>query len=430
MLVGQPALVAALVVAQPAGRSAFERETTHELIDRNLVVMNAIVDTIEDDQVLYHDNGLRRYRATSDLLALICVDSTIEASSGQGVIELVDGQRLIGRLAMRRRSYRRQAAPDPNVIEDENDSEIIAWENDFVGRFEFELDRVARIVFPVSPSGFDAWFDEEELTNPSQSRAQRSMVHSERFMRSRETATLEADVVLLANGDRVSGYVISCTDGLITIEDDSGDIIELPIERVRELTLLNERERPSGQRILGTDGSEFVVNGVRLSGDYVHAEMPERGTIRISGSFVRGILFDAAAFQPLATSPLTRLGGPNWYGPVDRPRRLDIDAAFGASDIELRGPVEMEFELPDASGRFVTIAEIPRTHLDWADLIISVHLDDTVISRTHLHRDQPREEIVIDFERGREMLITLEEGERGPVQDVVVLRRPMLRIDK
>lgn len=426
MMTGE--IVHAATSFQPGPRSIFDRDATHELIDLDLAVTEVIVDTIEDGKVLFHEDGLRRRRSTTDLLAMICVNTRIEASAGQGLIELIDGQRLVGRLAMRRRSYRRQAEPDPDTSEDLDDGEMIAWENDFVGRFEFPLERVSRIVFPANP-GFDAWFDEDELMNMARQRSQRSLVQSDKFLRPSTETEMDADVVLLANGDRVTGYVMSCSDGLVTIEDDNGDIIELPIERVRELTLLNESERPEGARILGTDGSEFQVDAVRLSGDYVHADMPGRGTIRISGSFVRGILFDAAAFQPLATATLAAVKGPEVYGPVDHPRRVDVDAAFGVSDIELRGPVDMEFVLPDAPGRFVTQVEIPRSHVDWANLVVSVYIDDAPVVSTALHRDQPREMIVVDFEGGRSLSIHLEEGERGPVQDVVVLRRPMLRFD-
>ena len=72
-----------------------------------------------------------------------------------------------------------------------------------------------------------------------------------------------SDEVLLANGDRLSGFVSGLEDGRLTVEADDGGPAEVALEDVRRLRFADtgvEPERPeAAARVLLADGSELAV---------------------------------------------------------------------------------------------------------------------------------------------------------------------------
>ena len=109
---------------------------------------------------------------------------------------------------------------------------------------------------------------------------------------------------------------------------------------------------------------------------------------------------------------------------------VEAHRAVGLSDVEMRGPVEARYSLPQGATRFWATAIVPRFAADWADLTITILVDDQIVLEAGMDgTGRSRREIDLPLNHASTLTIRLDEGGRGPIQDVILLQRPMLLLD-
>lgn len=417
-----------------------------------------------------------------------------KAAPSFGVIELVDGQRLGVRLSP-------DASPDPDAI---------FWESSLFGRLAVKLDSVRRVRVgstPSAPVGDDS--------SPGTTRPSLPIF----------PADPKSDIVVLLNGDRLTGFV-ERIGPTIAIES-GGTLIETPSKQVAEVRLVNPARPPSGSRLWLTDGT--VVDVARFLSDGAPAASAAPSTmVRVelnAESWTRALrptsggatnpsaateaspnekdagklsskpsaapvkktapgdapngsvkLSQLGALAPnvrnlvsLASRPILRqqasAGRPpipssepvqlSWAGvaldvstggtalafatpsPVNgQPADASVSPPLDAADIELPGPMLAEWAVPAGASRLAGWAELPRECWTWGHCVIVLSLipSDTAAAPIELFRhtlavDSPIGEFNVELPRAASasapltLRATLEAGERGPIQDRVLLRR-------
>ncbi len=301
----------------------------------------------------------------------------------QGMLRLGDGQRFPGEALS-------GAKPGDDMV---------AWNHATLGRLEVPLDRIESVAFtagavPLRPEG--------------------------------------ADVVLLANGDRVEGFVTALGDPVsIEIDDDGyGRTVEVPLERVAAISLVAPRKKPKGRRVWLSDGTVIDVAQVRLGDDGIVrlSGLPfatERGMPTVPLSSVAAILFDPQVFIPFAVLKPARVEGPATRYLVPPPRKLDELAALELSRLEFRGPLTVTYELPAGSTYFLAEARLAPPARSWGDCELVIRDDGQEVFRARLNRAQPTASISVPA-KGPTLTIEITEGRNGPIHDHVILHRAML----
>jgi len=396
---GALAVVAALGAPVAMGSDEFV------LIDANLDVHEVRIVEINDMMLAYQDaDGKVRTSSLSDSIALIRrlpdavvprggagplplpIPSRVGASSGPpGWLQLADGQRLPGALAGR--------APDQE--------DVLGWSHTWIGRIEVPLDAITAVTFGAVDT---------------------------------ELAPGRMDVVVLANGDRIEGYVKALGDPIrIVVDlDTTPRDVSIPLARSAGVVLVTSPRSPSGRRIWFKDGTLVDARRFRVADDgYVRisTEWSEPGTppVEVPLDEVTGILFDPSALLPLGKVDPARVEatGPRYVVPT--PRRLDERAPLGLGRIAFDGPIIVRYALPPGCRRFAAEAILPESARLWGDFELVVRDDDREVYRSRISADQPTAAINVAL-TGTELTIELTQGRHGPIQDRLVLKRAMLLV--
>ncbi|MCA9283993.1 MAG: hypothetical protein KDA22_02170 [Phycisphaerales bacterium] len=248
----------------------------------------------------------------------------------------------------------------------------------------------------------------------------------------------DADVVVLANGDRVEGVVTSLGTA-IEVEPLTGGVagqkpepIAIPLERVAALSLVTPQVRLAGAVVWFADGTVIEAESPRLGDDGLVRLRPAfvdaggAGSLSVPMEQVSGIVFRAEAIQPLADLDPVSVEGPVERFRVPAPRADDRGpASFGVSPIWMSGPIVVRYVLPEPGMRFLARAVLPRKDRGWGDLEIVVRDGARELLRSRLDAQHPA--VAIDLPiSGTDLTIELLEGRNGPVQDTVLLLRPLL----
>ena len=300
-----------------------------------------------------------------------------------GAVVLADGQRL----------------PGEAVVGAPPQGETLAWNHAWLGRVDVPLRLIASVVL------------RSDVTAP---------------------APGNNDIVLLVNGDRREGFVTAIGDPM-TIDEGEGaaaQTVQIPLERVAAITMVAPPQTGTGRRVWFTEGTVLDVQSIGVGED---------GYVRLSGSALGGgtqpsrvgladiaaILFDRHTLVPLASLAPTRVEGPITRYVVPKPTMLDPEAALGLSGIEYSGPTIVRYALPEGCQRFVAEAELPRKSRSWGDCELIVRSDDQQVFRAHLNAATSTASVNVPL-KGRELTIEVGAGAHGPIQDTLLLHRPML----
>ena len=370
------------------------------LVTRDFKVQRVQLAAINDQSVVIMQDD--RGWVTLDLkqcIALLNAADEAPVRPARGMVLLADGQRLPGEAVV-------GAEPAPDTL---------AWNHPWLGRVDVPFKLIESVLF--SPDAV-------------------------------APAPGNADVVLLANGDKQEGFVTAIGDP-VTIEVSTGgaaaasQALNIPLERVTAITMIAPRQTGKGRRIWFSEGTVLDVHSIAVGDDgYVRlgagglvgagmggaaAVNPAAGPQppRIPLNEVAGVLFDREAMIPLASIALSRVEGPATRYVIPRPVTSDPDAALGLSAIEYSGPIVARYALPAGWQRFVADAELPRDARTWGDCELVVRSDDEEIFRAHLSGATPAASINVPV-KGRELTIEVAAGAHGPIQDLVRLHRPML----
>ncbi len=280
-----------------------------------------------------------------------------------GVLLLADGQRVVGRLA---------TAGDAGVT----------WQHNRLGDLTAPLDQITEIrIGDADPTPLP-------LTG--------------------------SDVIVLANGDRLTGWVAAVNDTRITLDLGEDQTIDLPWTRVARLRLTNPVSWSPGTWLELVDGSRVLAGGMHFgaesAGGMIFGERRE-----LAPTEVRAIEFaEKYRLVPLAELPLTVTGGGQAFG-VDLPVEIEGRGVF------MHGPLVARVELPERTERLAGRIALVQPESPWADLELTVRDDSRTRTQGHLHAEHP----AVDFNfapAGRELVFDLAPAANGPVHDRVVLR--------
>ena len=351
-----------------------------------------------DDRVLrYEDLGPIRELPVVAVLAIVQGREGMLSRSARspilrrnrGLLHLRDGQRIPGVLAGR-----------PAEAAD-----AVAWVQTPVGEMQIPLDDIRLIVPSVErdPGPVDL---------------------------------AEGDRVVLANGDRLEGFVDTITDrvAVITGEGPEERRVEVPIDRVVAVRLVSSDAEPGLVRAWFGDG--LVVDAESVAAGEPAADAADIGVEldgrRVGGDLVpvglgdlTAVVLDTRRIRGLAQLELARVEavGPRHH--IEPPLVLEPMAAAGLGTVELRGPMSATWIVPDGATRFVAAVSMPEVARAWGDLDLVV-LDGRE-ERLRVTVNGPHPELAIDVPLSaadRRLTIRLEAGRHGPVMDRVRLSLP------
>ncbi len=256
------------------------------------------------------------------------------------------------------------------------------------------------------------------------------------------------DIVRLANGDRLNGFVAGVTGaGLLLIPNGSADTITLPMDRVSAIRLANPPQPPSdADRVTFRDGAVLPVYGLVIDRDQVgfEAALPGRAMRRETVPLVEvaRIALSGGGVRLLDLHDLPRqtTGGGEVFGLTMPPR-------FEPGVVRLHAPLTLRFELPPGATRFAAEAALPggadtTDRLgQYADFELVVRLESgPLLDRYRFNADQPHHAINLalptgpagaaaDGASGGALLLQLDAGPDGPVFDRLELHHPVLLVN-
>lgn len=400
---------------QPVGSTPFT------LIGADLSATPIHVLGWSGDQLRYLDaSATERTVSTSTIVALappgwtptpgvsiMPSESSPTRRGWSGVLELTDGQRLVGR---------------PITDADAAGADHVRWNHPRLGPLLVPIDRIASL-FTGLGSG-----EPPEVESDGD------------------------DLLILVNGDHIRGLVetigatVSIATGPITADAGAGGTTDVPLDRVREVILTNPPDAPTGTILWFDDGTVVAADAIdpRSRGTVPSLAIRPQSDLGSREGLWRlddleAVNFDPARLRALASVEIAR----HDRGPGSERRRIDAPVVLSnagagggsasplwADDIELPGPMLAEWELPGGAIRLAGWAELPVENWAWGDcvLVISdISGGGRELWRTRLSADNPIARFDIELS-STDLRITLDAGEHGPIQDRVILRRPLIAV--
>lgn len=384
------------------------------LIDDQLRAEAVRLLQFNESSLVIIDGSGRRVRIPAEgLVALLPSASLPDPAHGVGAVSPVGAQRAVPLDELRRRL---EAATGGFVqtidgtrfpgqpMATTGSTDMVAWAHPRFGEMAFEIESLASFVKPQA-SGLRVVLEEDPVE----------------------------DVLHLANGDLLRGFIVSLADP-VEIETD-GTVIQIPNERVSAAVLSNPRKHLRGLIVWLDDGTVAGVERlVSDSGVEIQLTLPsgqdaiyEIEHLRAIG-FGSGRLVALSDLEPTSQVPVgDRLLGTG-ITLVQHPDDLLTGSAatLDAFDVELPGPMVVEYELPRGAIRFATTASLADASSPWGDCELIVSIDGVERLRQRITQADPVAPINVPIESGRTLTITLDPGRFGPIKDRVILHRPLL----
>ncbi len=327
-----------------------------------------------------------------------------------GLITLVDGRRVAGRLVAG------------------GDDESVAWEHRALGKMTFSLDDVRAIRLPVSA----------ENAKPLQAT---------------NDAPAATDQLVLANGDRLGGFIVAIRASGVEIQPDGqDDAITLPLDRVARITLANPAPDDDAPNVDNTvwlrDGSRVRFGVVEVEGQSVllsnvliraggptkpirvPIETVRRIDVGLGGAHIDDVIVGRALRRIIDLTDLPRkvtAGGLVFGVPMPPTVESAGDTALAATNLRLHAPVTVQLDLPEGASRLAFVAELDTSNAsahDWADLDLTVRVDGTAVAQAKINGDSPRTRL--NVKAGRRVELVVGSGANGPVLDRLRLRDAMI----
>lgn len=257
-----------------------------------------------------------------------------------------------------------------------------------------------------------------------------------------DPAELLDDLVVLRNGDRVTGFVESIGPVVRVALDDT--VIELESARVQQIHIANDPAPVDGLYLRFTDREVIRVLGFRYSAqspieisvDPVSLGMLETGHTewRLNSGSLDSLWVSApgqrvvslASIEPERIEPV---GGRSW---VPTPIVFNEDATHEAlRSIDFRSPVRVSYPLPEGATRFACSIEVPIE--EWTDCVVRVIADragrERQIFEQRMRLDASSASINASLPHGVDSIsIEIDPGEHGPIQDRVIMHAPRVLI--
>ncbi|MFN5943976.1 MAG: hypothetical protein ACK5ZG_06505 [Phycisphaerae bacterium] len=258
-----------------------------------------------------------------------------------------------------------------------------------------------------------------------------------RFVDAEQTTVLRdvrEDTVLLTNGDLLRGFVSITAGPGLTVETQPGKSSAVPLDRVAGVTFANPAKERVGPWLWLMDGTAVRVDAFNLN-DSREASMrlaSAEGEVTFSLPVEQVLAFVPAHERLVGLASLQSPSYEPWptrrwtVAPIIAPAD---QSPLGASRIELPGPMTATWSLPVSATRFATTVALPESCRVWGDCTVIVAADGKELARVRLTPESPESQISAALPTGAARLsVTLDPGERGGVEDRVVLSRAMIRL--
>ncbi|MFN7020257.1 MAG: hypothetical protein ACK4WH_02875 [Phycisphaerales bacterium] len=334
-------------------------------------------------------------------------------------VRMVDGQRLVGFPA------RAVDAADPAADAKPDDGQTLLWLHNRLGMLRLPVESISSLVLRPSPA---------PTAGP--------------------TAT--SDQVVLANGDRLTGFVDSIGE-VVTISPPKGaakpartEPTRIPIDQIAQIHLANPPEPARGGMVWLSDGSivgaaaadidaatkRALLVGARPSASGAKKQAGGSGSFDV-GEF-RALAVEAARLTPLAALPIAEQRawpGRSHFDPVIiAPTSPTLGSPLGADDLVLPGPMTVSWTLPAGSSRLSGWLVLEERSWAWGDCEVTFTAappdgPERVLARARLNASAPVAPFIAELPARSRLTVSVDPGEHGPVQDRVVIRHALVGIE-
>lgn len=392
-------IFALAAVGQPVSGPVAQTPAQRVLVTRDLAARQVLVTRLGEVVKYQGPNGRAQSMPLTEVLAILPAPSQTGSrraasdadAEPRAVLALATGEKVHG-----------------EAVWPEMPSESFGWRSELLGQFAVKLDEVL---------GWHA----EGVDMPLGSAA--------------------GDVLRLANGDVLSGFLATVSTGKISIEvDKKARTVDPSV--VVAASLSTPAKPGAGPMVFLNDGTALLIDGLAAgTGDAqsgaVLAATRRGQSLSIRADTVVAYAADASALTSLSalSQPLmTPTGGRNWTPGIEV---VDPTAPLGISDIVLPGPMEVTWTLPGKAGRIAASLELDPASRVWGDCVVTVTLTSGKgaagsggagkdLLKARLNEDSPVASFLAETVGGGSIKIKVDPGERGPVQDRVIIRRPMI----
>ena len=230
------------------------------------------------------------------------------------------------------------------------------------------------------------------------------------------------DVVSLSNGDRISGFVDSIEDGIITLEKEDGTVLEIPQENIDQALFANRLMPTSGPTLWTTLGDRFVVDSISYgqNAGFMIGKRP------MSRDLIGGFVFENDRITPLSSRPITlheTPKTPRYHLP--RPVISRGSNRMDGSIIELRGPLRAEWELQSAGLCLVSTLVIPEASRQHAEMEIRILDGDELLISFEMNASNPTMDVSVRLS-GEVLTLEVLDSGGGPIMDRIELHEALL----
>lgn len=246
-----------------------------------------------------------------------------------------------------------------------------------------------------------------------------------------------SDTIVLTNGDRLSGFLVSAGQR-VRFEPAGADPVEFEPQRVAALILSNPASAPRGPRVWLEGGVIADVRTISIDPEGRMLLSLEAGP---TGSFewskLTALSLDAARLVPLSSLAVATeepTGGRRWTPPMrlvtvaPEPGALPAQP-LDAADIELPAPMRVRWTLPAGVSRFSAALALAPGSAPWGDCEVVIKADTREVFRRRVVAGNDRVNVNVEIP-GRSLTIEVEPGRYGPIKDRVIISRPLLMIGR
>lgn len=336
-------------------------------------------------------------------------------------VVLTDGQRLIGRVAEPRSAQSTPTGASANKpAAGENQSLVLEISALGSTPIAVALEQIARLETLVDTALGNSASDDASLAHPANAP--------------------QDDSVVLLNGDAVHGFVESL-GAEVVVQGKSGEPpARFPLARVARIVMANPPTPPSGPRVWLSDGSVIALaSGAVDSEDFLSAAGRLGGALHAKPNEVTGLVMDAGLLTPLSECAVAEYHAAPERAWTRPPRTVRGDGPLNAGNIELPGPMTVEWTLPPSAARLSGSVELARSTERWGDCVVVI--EDAAagappkrLFNQRLTADAPSAAFDVALSSAvarpdHRLRVMVQAGENGPILDRVVLVRPMLLLE-
>ncbi len=348
----------------------------------------------DSERLRYSEPGEQRVQTLplERCIALVKERPPARATTENGLLRLADGRKYPGEPATPR--------------SDAQLRETFGWHSSWLGRLAVPFEEIRSI--NLRPLDAGGRVDVVALERDDQ---------------------LREDAVYLTNGDVLSGFIARIGENLVLEVDEGERTIELPLERIAAVRLMTPpRSSAKRPRAWLADGTIMDVRAIEIDGGgmtrIIGGDHSSTGT-RLDVRHLAGVLLAPSRMTPLAALDPSEVTGPASRYTIPKPVVLEEDALLGLAPIELRGPIRVNYEVPDGTVRFAAEAVLPEVSRHYGDFELIVSDGERELFRQRITGADPVASIHVPVESGV-IVIELVEGPHGAIHNHIILRRAML----